>query len=512
MHKPENTGKEIPNPFGPHGLGFASYDNPDHRSESEKRFYNLMRRAPVPFCHVDGTGKILFVNDRFEKMLGYSLADIPTLTDWWKKAYPNKNYRKWVMETWRSATDDAMRTGTDIRTIEYRVTTKDGHERLMEISGVTIGDDFLAVFHDRTPQRQAEIDRNDLETKFKTIFHSSTVGNSLTGADGTLLEINEAFADMLGYTVAEMQTINFANITHPDDISESQKLVKDLLAGKADTRQIEKRYIHKNGSIVWTSVSTRLLRDDNGNPVYFVTSIDNITPLKEMMTQLERSNMELEQFAYVASHDLQEPLRMVSSFTQLLAKRYAGKLGEDADEFIQYAVDGANRMQQLIRDLLQFSRITTRGKQILPEDSHSALAEAIGNLELDIAEKGAIVTTAELPVVLADRSQLVRLFQNLIGNALKFASERRPQIAISAASAGQFWQFCVQDNGIGIDELYFEKIFEIFQHLNSRTEYEGTGIGLAVCKRIVERHGGQLWVESIPGEGSSFMFTLKGVE
>ncbi|MBN2529039.1 MAG: PAS domain S-box protein [Deltaproteobacteria bacterium] len=480
------------------------------QSESESRFYRLMRLAPTPFCHVDGNGNIIFVNIRFEQMFGYTIADIPTLDVWFQKAYPNSDYRRWVVETWDAFVNDAEKTGSDIRSSEYRVTCKDGTDKLVEISGVTFGTEILATFHDRTPQRQAEMERADLEAKFSTVFHSSTVGKSLTGADGTLLEINEAFANMLGYTVSEMLKINFANITHPEDIAESQKLIKDLLDGIAETREIEKRYIHKNGSIVWTSVSTRLLRNAENKPVYFVTSINNITPLKDAMAQLERSNRDLEQFAYMASHDLQEPLRMVSSYTQLLAKRYVGKLDEDADEFIHYAVNGANRMQQLIKDLLQFSRVTTKGKSLEPVDTHSALAEAIGNLEMMISDKKAIISAAQLPVVMADKGQLVRVFQNLICNAIKFSGESKPNVTVSAQRNKCDWQFCVTDNGIGIDKKYFDKIFEIFQHLNSSSHYEGTGIGLAISKRIIERHGGRIWVESSPGNGSSFYFTLKG--
>ena len=248
--------------------------------------------------------------------------------------------------------------------------------------------------------------------------------------------------------------------------------------------------------------------------------------LEKTAADLERSNQELEQFAYVASHDLQEPLRMVASYTQLLAKRYKDQLDQDAQEFIRYAVDGAGRMQRLINDLLTYSRVQTQGKSFGPVDAHSALGEALANLASAIADSGAMVTNDDLPMVKADHTQLVQLFQNLISNALKFHGEPRPHVHVSveretadaAPASGPcrppstVWSFSVRDNGIGIEPPYFERIFIVFQRLHGQAKYPGTGIGLAICKRIVERHGGRIWVESEIGKGASFHFTLSGVE
>ena len=229
--------------------------------------------------------------------------------------------------------------------------------------------------------------------------------------------------------------------------------------------------------------------------------------LKETLGELARSNAELEQFAYVASHDLQEPLRMVSSYVQLLARRYKSKLDKDADEFIGFAVDGANRMQTLINDLLTYSRVGTKGKPFQTTDCNEVFSEALLNLSAATEESGAIITSDNLPTVMTDKTQMVQLIQNLVANAIKFRNKDRPRIHVSSEQKNSTWVFSVSDNGIGIDSQYYERIFAIFQRLHGKTEYPGTGIGLAVCKRIVERHGGRMWVDSECGKGSRFYFT-----
>jgi light-regulated signal transduction histidine kinase (bacteriophytochrome) len=235
--------------------------------------------------------------------------------------------------------------------------------------------------------------------------------------------------------------------------------------------------------------------------------------LLQKMEELNRSNEELGQFAYVASHDLQEPLRMVASYTQLLSRRYKGQLDSDADEFIAFAVDGASRMQRLIQDLLAYSRVGTKGKDLLETSSEVALQQALLNLRGAVEESGALVTYDPLPTVLADEMQLIQLFQNIVGNAIKYQNPGIPLVHISAARNGDDkWTFSVQDNGLGIDSQYFEKIFGLFQRLHKREEFAGTGLGLAICKKIVERHGGTISVASQPGQGSTFRFALTGSE
>ena len=257
----------------------------------------------------------------------------------------------------------------------------------------------------------------------------------------------------------------------------------------------------------WYRCADKAIGWTDGRMLRFELAGD-ITELKRSEENLRRSNQELEQFAYVASHDLQEPLRMVSSFMQLLSQKYSDKLDEQADKYIKFAVDGAVRMQQLINDLLSYSRVTTRGGKFEVVDSHEALGMAIVRLQMAVEESGALIENDDLPIVWGDKTQLSQLFQNLLSNAIKFRKDECLNIHVSAAEEDDCYRFSVKDNGIGFETKHGQRVFSIFQRLHSRREYEGTGIGLAICKRIVERHGGTISVWSEPGKGSQFTFTI----
>jgi light-regulated signal transduction histidine kinase (bacteriophytochrome) len=239
-----------------------------------------------------------------------------------------------------------------------------------------------------------------------------------------------------------------------------------------------------------------------------VTTTQDITELRKVQKELALSNADLQQFANVASHDLQAPLRMITSYLQLLEKRNKEKFDEESMEYIAYAIDGAQSMKLLIKDILDYSRVETQGDEFRPTDMDTVVRTVIKDLARSIEEAGANISYDPQPTIRADHTQMVQLLENLIGNAIKFRSERTPAIHVSALRAGHFWQFSVKDNGIGLDLKYKARIFEMFQRLHTRDEYKGTGIGLAICKRIVERHGGQIWVESELGKGTRFYFTI----
>jgi two-component system, sensor histidine kinase and response regulator len=287
--------------------------------------------------------------------------------------------------------------------------------------------------------------------------------------------------------------------------------------GPVLNRRIEITALHRDGHEF--PIELAISPIEWGDKHHFAAFVRDVTEREQAhqeiarkVDELARSNAELEQFANVASHDLQEPLRMVASYTQLLARRYKGRLDADADEFIGFAVDGATRMQTLIQDLLSYSRVTTRGQSFTITDAERACNDALQNLQPALADSQGVVSVGSLPRVLADATQLTQLFQNLIGNAIKYRDHRRPEIRVTAKTAGELAAFSIKDNGIGIDSQYFERIFQMFQRLHTRKAYAGTGIGLALCRKIVERHGGRISVESRLGEGSTFLFTIPQAE
>jgi PAS domain S-box-containing protein len=421
---------------------------------------------------------------------------------------------------------------------ELRLLHRDGTSFPAEVSFATYTDEdgeekTVIVFRDVTEREEAERKLRETEVRFRTLVEQIPAITYIEAVDAgerstNLLYASPQIEDMFGYSPEEWMSdpALFPRLLHPDD-REAVLAEDERTEATGEPFRAEYRQYTRDGRVIWVRDEATLVRDEAGRPLFWQGVMFDITEhkhyeekLASLVEELRRSNTELEQFAYVASHDLQEPLRMVASYTQLLARRYEGKLDAEADEFIGYAVDGANRMQTLINDLLTYSRVGTRGRELVPTDSQAAFEAACANLRRAIEESGAeVVCVGEpLPSVVGDHTQLVQLFQNLISNAIKFSSssgQQEEEVARVEVGAERLvgpqeeWLFWVRDNGIGIEEHYKERIFRIFQRLHGKGEYGGTGIGLAVCKKIVERHGGRIWVDSEVGEGSTFYFTLR---
>jgi PAS domain S-box-containing protein len=378
-----------------------------------------------------------------------------------------------------------------------------------------------AAIRDISVRRRAEEHLVQMEGRYRGLLEAAPDAMVVVNQSGEIVLLNVQAEKQFGYHRDELLGQQVTNII-PEGFAE--RLVADALRSAEDALAqqigtgIELTARRKDGSEFPIEIMLSPLESAEG--ILVTAAVRDITSRTQAeakrllkVEELARSNEELQQFAYVASHDLQEPLRMVASYTQLLSRRYKGKLDKDADEFIAFAVDGANRMQRLIQDLLAYSRVGTKGRELSETSSEEALQQALRNLGGAIVESGAIVTHDPLPTVLADDMQLTQLFQNLVGNAIKYQNPGVPRVHVSAAPDSETtWAFGVKDNGLGIEAQYFERIFGMFQRLHKRDEFAGTGIGLAICKRIAERHGSSISVESQPGQGSTFRFVLAGIE
>ena len=369
---------------------------------------------------------------------------------------------------------------------------------------------------------RAEESLRGSEEKLRMAIEAADMGTWFWNIQRDEITWSEKFRTLFGLTSNEKLTYKgIFQVIHPDDREGLDQSVKKTLelGVPYDT---EYRVVWPDSSVHWIAAKGRAHLNPEGVAVNMQGIVMEVTERKKSQElarhdearerksiELKRSNDDLQQFAYIAAHDLQEPLRMVASYTQLLSRRYKGKLDADADEFIAYAVDGAHRMQLLIADLLAYCRVGTTGKELRETSSEAALDQALLNLQGAIRESGGVVTHDTLPTVIADGAQLKQLFQNVVGNAIKYRSAEIPHVHVSAKkNGGKEWIFSMRDNGLGIEPKYFEKVFVMFQRLHGREEFSGTGIGLTVCKKIAERHGGRMWVESEPGKGSTFYFAL----
>lgn len=350
----------------------------------------------------------------------------------------------------------------------------------------------------------------------RQLFERAPIAYHEMNAEGVLVRVNQAECKLLRYAPGELVGRPFWDFVAPAQAARAKasfQIALDAASGPIEDSEWE--LLGRYGNPLQVRLQQNRILDRGGRVAGLRCTILDVTELRlqqELLNRqaedLKRSNAELEQFAYVASHDLQEPLRMVASFAQLLARRCAGRLNAEADEYIGFIVNGAKRMQQQISDLLALSRVGTRGGKFEETDLNGVLEEVLQNLGPSMAEQSATVTHQRLPSVVVDRGQMAQLLQNLIGNSIKFHGAEPPRVDVSAARSGQEWTVSVRDNGIGIPSQHAERVFRIFQRLHSSEQYPGTGIGLAVCQKIVERHGGRIWFDSEPGAGTTFRFTL----
>ncbi len=485
--------------------------------ESDARYRGLLEAAPDAMVVVNQGGEIVLLNVQAEKQFGYRRDEL--VGQQVTNIIPVGFAERLIADGTRSAADAlAQHIGTGIELTALR---KDGSEFPIEImlSPLESAEGILvtAAIRDITVRRAAAEHLVRMEERYRGLLEAAPDAMVVVDKEGEIVLLNVQAEKQFGYRRDELLGQKVTNII---PLGFAERLVADAQRSEQDALEqeigtgLELQALRKDGSEFPIEIMLSPLKSTEAMLV--TAAIRDISArkkaeilLQQKIDELSRSNEELGLFADIASHDLQEPLRMVSSFTQLLARRYKGKLDADADDFIGYAVDGVSRMQRHLRDLLTYSRVGTRGKELIDTSSERALTHALANLGSAIADTGAIVTHDPLPAVQADETQLIQLFQNLVSNAIKYQNPGVPKVHVSAAKDREKkWTFSVKDNGLGIEPQYFERIFGMFQRLHKREEFSGTGIGLAICKKIVERHGGEISVASQPHEGSEFRFTL----
>jgi PAS domain S-box-containing protein len=456
----------------------------------------------------DVQGRITYVNDKFCAVSKYSREELLGQDH----RIMNSGYhpKEFFQQMYSTIAQGGVWRG------EIRNRAKDGSFYWVDstIVGLAGADGklhkYVAIRVDITERKRAE----EVRERLAAVVESSDdaiIGKTL---DGVITTWNHGAEKVFGYSSAEAVGKTIHMLVPPERANEEPDILARIGRGES-VEHFETIRVRKDGTYIDVSTTVSPIRDSSGAIVGVSKVARDISERKraerrlaDKVEELARSNRDLEQFAYAASHDLQEPLRMVASYTQLLAERYGGKLDENADKFLGYAREGALRMQVLIRDLLAFSRVVQAGVTGKNVDCDVALEEALQSLTAAIEESGAVVTHTALPNVWADQTQMAQVFQNLIGNAIKFRNGAPPKCAVSVEKSGRNWLFSVSDNGIGIAPEDAGNIFVAFQRLHARTEYPGNGIGLAICKKIIEHYGGTIWVESQVGQGSTFKFTL----
>jgi PAS domain S-box-containing protein len=456
----------------------------------------------------DVQGRITYVNDKFCAVSKYSREEL--LGQDHRIINSGYHPKEFFQQMYSTIAQGGVWRG------EIRNRAKDGSFYWVDstIVGLAGADGklhkYVAIRVDITERKRAE----EVRERLAAVVESSDdaiIGKTL---DGVITTWNHGAEKVFGYSSAEAVGKTIHMLVPPERANEEPDILARIGRGES-VEHFETIRVRKDGTYIDVSTTVSPIRDSSGAIVGVSKVARDISERKraerrlaDKVEELARSNRDLEQFAYAASHDLQEPLRMVASYTQLLAERYGGKLDENADKFLGYAREGALRMQVLIRDLLAFSRVVQAGVTGKNVDCDVALEEALQSLTAAIEESGAVVTHTALPNVWADQTQMAQVFQNLIGNAIKFRNGAPPKCAVSAEKSGRNWLFSVSDNGIGIAPEDAGNIFVAFQRLHARTEYPGNGIGLAICKKIIEHYGGTIWVESQVGQGSTFKFTL----
>jgi PAS domain S-box-containing protein len=493
------------------------------RSEEEVRqtkeyLESLLAYANAPIIVWDRDLRITRFNRAFEHLTGRSESEM--IGQQLRTLFPHETADSSLMriqetlagERWETVEIPVLGANGTIRTVLWNsasIFNRDGSLRAVIAQGSDISE-----------RKQAEEDLRGSLERLEYAQRAARIGfwdwNMITE---TLIWSPEFYEQFGLSPSAKASFETWLSVVHPDDREHAMATINQSIEDRGSLEN-EYRIIRPDGQERWINALGDTTYDADDRPVRMSGVCIDITERKKSedaliryANNLQQSNRDLEQFAYVASHDLQEPLRTVVSFSQLLKRRYGGKLGQDADEYIGFIVDAGTRMQAQIHDLLEYSRVSTRGQEMTRVESGEALGEAEKNLQTKIRRSGAHITHDPLPAVLADATQLRQVFQNLLSNAIKFSQVGTvPRIHVSAKSLGDRWQFSVSDNGIGIEPEFVERIFVIFQRLHTRSEYPGTGIGLAICKRIIDRHGGEMWVESKVGEGSTFHFTVPAAD